>query len=280
VRFALWVPNFGALADVSLLAELAARSEAAGWDGWFLQDHIVHQRGTEPTVDPWMALAVAAQATSRIRLGPLVTPLPRRRPWNVAREAATLDRLSGGRAVLGVGIGSDRTREYREFGEATDLARRAAMLDEGLDLLAALWTGSTVHHAGAHYQLGGVRFAPTPVQKPLPVWVAAIWPHRRPFRRARRWQGVFPLGLPGPEAVADIAGTVGHDTDIVVVGDDHPAAEWAAAGAAWWLQRVEPDEPVDDLVALVDAGPPRASATARGVSRSTRPRPARRASSA
>lgn len=263
MRYGLWVPNYGVLADLSLLAELAARSEAAGWDGWFLQGHVVHQRGTEPTVEPWMALAVAAQATSHIRLGPMVTPLPRRRPWNVARQAATLDRLSDGRAVLGVGIGSERTPEYREFGEETDLARRAAMLDEGLELLGALWSGSTVHHAGEHYHVGSIRFEPAPVQQPLPVWVAAIWPHQRPLRRANRWQGVFPLGLPGPDALAEIAATVGHDKDIVVLGDDHPAREWAAAGAGWWLHPVAPDQPVNDLQALVDAGPPKDSADSR-----------------
>jgi alkanesulfonate monooxygenase SsuD/methylene tetrahydromethanopterin reductase-like flavin-dependent oxidoreductase (luciferase family) len=263
VRYGLWVPNYGGLADLSLLAELAARSEAAGWDGWFLQDHVVHQRGTEPTVDPWMALAVAAQATSHIRLGPMVTPLPRRRPWNVARQAATLDRLSGGRAVLGVGIGSERTPEFREFGEVTDLARRSAMLDEGLELLTALWSGSTVHHAGEHYRVGNIRFEPTPVQQPLPVWVAGIWPHPRALRRAKRWQGVFPLALPGPETLAEIAGAVGQDKDIVVLGDHHPATEWAAAGAAWWLHPVAPDEPANDLEALVDAGPPRDSANLR-----------------
>jgi alkanesulfonate monooxygenase SsuD/methylene tetrahydromethanopterin reductase-like flavin-dependent oxidoreductase (luciferase family) len=105
VRCGPWVPNFGGLADASLLAD----PEAAGWDGWFLTGHVVHQAGDEPAVDPWMALAVAARLTTRIRLGPLVTPLPRRRPWNLARQAATLDRLSGGRAILGAGAGSERT---------------------------------------------------------------------------------------------------------------------------------------------------------------------------
>jgi len=173
-----------------------------------LTDHVVHHGGDEPAVDPWMALAVTARLTSRIRLGPLVTPLPRRRPWNVARQAASLDRLSGGRAVLGVGAGSQRTAEFAPFGEHASLAARAAMLDEGLDLLAALWSGELVRHAGPYYRVEGVRFVPVPVQQPLPVWVAAIWPSRRPLRRASRWQGVVPLALPGPGALVRHAGQV------------------------------------------------------------------------
>jgi hypothetical protein len=135
------------------------------------------------------------------------------------------------------------------FGEVTDLAIRAAMLDEGLELLRARWSGSTVHHTGEHYHVGSVRFEPTSLQQPLPVWVAAIWPHPRPLRRAKRWQGVFPLGLPGPDALAEIVGTVGQGKDIAVLGDRHPVKEWAAAGAGWWLHRVAPDQPVSELEA-------------------------------
>src|SRR4029453_10225367 len=105
-------------------------------------------------------LAVAARVTSRIRLGPMVTPLPRRRPWDVARQAATLDHLGLGRAGLGVGIGRERTRELEAFGEATDLARRASMLDEALDLITALWSGQPIHHHRQHFQAEGVRFEP------------------------------------------------------------------------------------------------------------------------
>lgn len=265
----LWVPNYGVLADVSLLADLAIRAEAAGWDGWFLHDHVVHQRGNEPTVDPWMALAVAASVTHHLRLGPLVTPLPRRRPWNVARQATTLDQVSGGRAVLGVGIGSERTREFGEFGEVTDLMRRASMLDEGLELLTALWSGARVEHAGEHYRVTSIRFAPTPVQQPLPVWVAAIWPTTRPLQRARRWQGVFPLGLPGPKTVADVIATIGQGKDIVVLADHHPASEWDTAGATWWLRAIPAGGPISDLLALIDAGPPRTPGTAQGTPTTT-----------
>jgi alkanesulfonate monooxygenase SsuD/methylene tetrahydromethanopterin reductase-like flavin-dependent oxidoreductase (luciferase family) len=258
LRFAVWAPNFGSFADARLVADLAARTEAAGWDGWFLWDHVVHLRGDEPVVDPWMALALAATATSRIRLGTLVTPVPRRRPWNLARQVATLDQISGGRAVLGVGIGSVRTGEFRDFGEETDPVRRAAMLDEGLELIAGLWSGETVHHKGENYQVDGFAFRPVPVQDPLPVWVGAVWPHRRPLRRAARWQGVFPERLPGPEAVAQIRREVGPDKDIVVSSrEHHPARELAAAGATWWLLSLQADDAIGEVEALIDAGPPR-----------------------
>jgi alkanesulfonate monooxygenase SsuD/methylene tetrahydromethanopterin reductase-like flavin-dependent oxidoreductase (luciferase family) len=257
VRYGLWAPNYGTLADVALMADLAARAEQAGWDGWFVHDHVVHMHGDEPVADPWMALAVVARSTSRIRLGPMVTPLPRRRPWNVARQATTLDHLSNGRVVLGVGIGSERTPEYREFGEVTDLATRAAMLDEGLELLTAIWSGARVDHVGEHYRVEGVTFAPTPVQQPLPVWVAAIGPNPRALRRAERWQGIFPLALASPDALRQITATLGPASEVVVAEDDHPASAWAEAGATWWLQSVSADATARELEVMMDAGPPR-----------------------
>jgi alkanesulfonate monooxygenase SsuD/methylene tetrahydromethanopterin reductase-like flavin-dependent oxidoreductase (luciferase family) len=256
VRSALWAPNFGVFADASLIGDLAARTEAAGWDGWFLWDHVVHLAGNEPVVDPWMALAVAARDTSRIRLGTLVTPVPRRRPWNLARQAATLDQLSRGRAVLGVGAGTERTAEFSGFGEETGLAERAAMLDEGLELISAAWSGAPVQHAGKHYLVDGVAFAPVPVQQPLPIWVGATWPHRRPLQRAARWQGVFPQRVPGPEALAVVRQVVGPDLDIAVASDDHPARDWATAGATWWLRGLPADAKIRAVEALIDAGPP------------------------
>jgi alkanesulfonate monooxygenase SsuD/methylene tetrahydromethanopterin reductase-like flavin-dependent oxidoreductase (luciferase family) len=258
VRFAVWVPNFGAFADARLVADLAARTETAGWDGWFLWDHVVHLGGDEPVVDPWMALALAAASTGRIRLGTLVTPVPRRRPWNLARQAATLDQISGGRAVLGAGIGSVRTGEFRDFGEETDLKRRASLLDEGLEVIDAVWSGAPVHHHGKNYRVDGITFRPVPVQDPLPVWVGAVWPHRRPLRRAARWQGVFPERLPGPEAVAQIRQEIGPDKDIVVSSREaRSPRDWAAAGATWWLLSLQAGDAIGNVEAMIDAGPPR-----------------------
>src|SRR5688572_21732979 len=122
MKFALNLPNFGAHADVETLAELAATAETAGWDGFFLWDHVLADEGV-PFVDPWVALAAIAMSTQRVRIGTLVTPLPRRRPWQVARETVSLDHLSDGRLVFGAGIGGDGWREYSAFGEDPDARR-------------------------------------------------------------------------------------------------------------------------------------------------------------
>src|SRR5688500_11565999 len=150
-----------------------------------------------PLVDTWLALAAIAQATERVRIGPLITPLSRRRPWKVAREATTLDHLSGGRLTLGVGLGIDFWREFSAFNEpATDDTKRAALVDDGIDTLRALWSGETANTALAD----GVRFLPTPVQQPtIPIWSAGLWPLRPgPARRAARVDGVVPFDPTGP----------------------------------------------------------------------------------
>jgi alkanesulfonate monooxygenase SsuD/methylene tetrahydromethanopterin reductase-like flavin-dependent oxidoreductase (luciferase family) len=255
VRHAIFVPNFGTFCDPLLVADLAARSESAGWDGWFLWDHVVHRLGDEPAVDPWVTLAAVAMRTSRIKLGPMVTPVPRRRPWNLARQAATLDHLSAGRVVLGVGIGASGTPEFDGFGEEEDLVTRGAMLDEGLDVMASLWAGDHMHHSGDHYKVEGVRFRPAPVQSPLPVWVAAVWPHRRPLRRAAHWQGVVPLELPGPQTLEEVFQIVGPGKDVAVKSGGHPVRAWEEAGATWILHEVGRDWPVSQVESFIDAGP-------------------------
>jgi alkanesulfonate monooxygenase SsuD/methylene tetrahydromethanopterin reductase-like flavin-dependent oxidoreductase (luciferase family) len=168
-------------------------------------------------------------ATERLVIGPLVTPLARRRPHQLARETVTLDRLSRGRLVLGIGLGSGRTGEFDpdRFGEEGDARARARLLDEGLDRLLAYWDGE---------------FEPRPVQQPrIPVWVAARWPHRRPLRRAARFDGLFPIDLPGPEALAELAGEVRAlrgDARFDLVVENPPGtdpAPWVAAGATWCL---------------------------------------------
>jgi len=190
----VYVPNFGAFGSARTLADVAADAEAAGWDGVFIWDHIARPFSTD-LVDPWVALAAIALRTTRVRIGALVTPLPRRRPWKVARETVSLDRLSTGRLVFGVGSGSPGGRdvEWASFGEALDGAARGAMLDEALAVLTRLWSGERVSFAGRHYHVRSAQFRPTPLQSPrIPIWVAATWPHQPPLRRAARWDGVFP----------------------------------------------------------------------------------------
>jgi alkanesulfonate monooxygenase SsuD/methylene tetrahydromethanopterin reductase-like flavin-dependent oxidoreductase (luciferase family) len=230
-RRGIFIAPFDELADPNTLAALAASAEAHGWDGLFLWDHLRYRAPVRAVADPWVALAAVAAAPDRIRLGPLVTPLARRRVQKLARETVTLDHLSRGRMVLGVGLGSDRNGEFGPFGEVADPRERARLLDEGLARLASYWGGE---------------FEPAPVQSPrIPVWVAARWPNRRPLRRAAHWDGLFPVELPGPEALAELAAAVatlraevGHDHPFDLIVDlavDADPAAWEAAGATWIL---------------------------------------------
>jgi alkanesulfonate monooxygenase SsuD/methylene tetrahydromethanopterin reductase-like flavin-dependent oxidoreductase (luciferase family) len=267
VRFGLHIPPLGALGNPDALVDLARRAEAAGWDGFFLWDHVMHARDPD-ACDPGIALGAIAASTSRLVLGPLVTPLPRRRPWKVAREATTLDRLAHGRTVLGVGIGVDTYREFTAFGEpATDDRLRAARLDEALDLVTALWTGERITYEGEHHRASDVVQTPTPVQRPrVPIWCAATWPARRPLRRAARWDGVVPIGTLTPENVADLVAFVAEHREssepfAVALPSDETAsrdlAAYADAGVTWWLAAIRPFDALDASRALVDSGPPR-----------------------
>ncbi len=275
MRFAINVPNLGAFADVRALAELAREAEEAGWDGFFLWDHI--GGWPVPTADPWVALAAAAMTTSRIALGPMVTPLPRRRPWKVARETVTLDLLSGGRLILGVGIGDDALgHEYSAYGEPADNRLHGEMLDEALAVLSGLWGAQPFSYSGKHYTVSDVHFLPAPVQRPrIPIWVAATWPHTRPVRRSARWDGLCPIRVDEqpvtPEQVGEMLAIV-HETrpvaepfDVILagyVGNRSPAeaaallGSLAEAGVTWWQEGFLPNDTLDDLRARIHQGPP------------------------
>jgi alkanesulfonate monooxygenase SsuD/methylene tetrahydromethanopterin reductase-like flavin-dependent oxidoreductase (luciferase family) len=247
---ALWLPLFDDLADPVVAARLAGEAEEAGWHGVFVWDHVCWRAPVRQVADAWITLAAIAAATDRVRLGPMVTPLARRRPVKVARETATLDRLSGGRLTLGVGLGSDRFGgELSKTGEQVDDRLRGQMLDESPDILTAAWSGQPVHHHGPHYAVDGIRFLPRPVQRPgVPVWVAGLAGNAKPLRRAARYQGFFPVNLghadqlaeaaaaiaglrPGPVAPYDIAVGLPPGTD---------PAPYAEAGATCWLPEFDP----------------------------------------
>ena len=252
MRFALNVPNFGEYGDAWALAGLAREAEESGWDGFFVWDHIAWE-GAENYADPWISLAAIALGTSSIKIGPMVTPLPRRRPWKVAHEAATLDRLSGGRLIFGAGLGG-REREFGFFGEERDPKRRAAMLDEGLEILTRMWSAEPFAHRGAHYEVTEARLTPPPVQRPrVPIWIAGTWPRKRPFQRSLRWDGYAPVGKAGspltPEDVREMrtlaSAQRGSDEPFEIRitgstnGDDPDDARrkvtrFAEAGATWW----------------------------------------------
>jgi alkanesulfonate monooxygenase SsuD/methylene tetrahydromethanopterin reductase-like flavin-dependent oxidoreductase (luciferase family) len=272
MRFGLYIPLFDELADPALVARLCGEAEEAGWDGVFVWDQV---RWHEPVVgvaDPQITLSAIASATERIRLGPMVTPLARRRPAKVARETATLDRLSGGRLTLGVGLGSDRfAGEYSITGEEVDDRRRARMLDEALDILEAAWSGELVRHRGEHYTVDAMRFLPRPMQRPgIPIWVAGFYGKSRPLRRAIRYQGFFPVGVEHPDQLADVVdgldrlrreegkdATEPFDVAVELEPGSDPAP-FAAAGATWGLVAF-PSDPisVDHVRAVIRAGPVR-----------------------
>jgi alkanesulfonate monooxygenase SsuD/methylene tetrahydromethanopterin reductase-like flavin-dependent oxidoreductase (luciferase family) len=265
LRSALWLPLFGDLADPVAAARLAAEAEEAGWHGFFVWDNLSWREPVREVADPWITLAATATATERLRLGPMVTPLARRRPAKVARETVTLDRLSGGRLTLGVGLGSDRFgAEYSGTGEQLDDRLRGQMLDEALQVLAAAWSGRPVQHRGAHYTIDGLRFLPRPVQQPgVPVWVAGYPGNARPLRRAARYDGFFPINLEHPDQLAEITAALAgsrEDTaspfDIAVAlppGAD--PAPYARAGATWWLTEFEPTVSLDQVRGVLRDGP-------------------------
>ena len=245
----IFVAPFDELVEPRLLAELAQRAEAGGWDGFFVWDHIRYRAPVRAVADPWVALAAIAYATEKLRLGPMVTPLSRRRIQKLARETVTLDHLSRGRLTLGVGLGSTRSGELEPFGEVADARERAKLLDQGLETLTAFWGGE---------------FEPRPLQQPrIPVWAAARWPNRRPVRRAVRWEGLFVIELPGPEALAELASEIealrdGDETPFDVVVEVAPGDEitpWERAGATWVLTGFGPQPREADVRAAIDAGP-------------------------
>ncbi|MEO1646687.1 MAG: LLM class flavin-dependent oxidoreductase, partial [Chloroflexota bacterium] len=193
MKYGIYLPNFGVFGDAWVMASLAKEAEDAGWDGFFIWDHVARPFVT-PLVDPFVALTAVAMNTEKITFGTMVTPIARRRPQVVARQTASLDVLSGGRFVLGVGLGSGRDVEWAHFEEETDLKTRAEMTDEALAILDGLWTGEPFSYEGKHYMVGESQFLPMPVQQPrIPIWIAGYYPHKAPMRRASRWDGMFIL---------------------------------------------------------------------------------------
>jgi alkanesulfonate monooxygenase SsuD/methylene tetrahydromethanopterin reductase-like flavin-dependent oxidoreductase (luciferase family) len=255
MRYGIYLPIAGEYANPTLLAELAREAEKAGWDGVFIWDHIGQPN---VAVDPWVTLAAMAMRTERVKVGPIVTPIARRRPWKLARETVTLDHLANGRLILGVGLGW-ASQEFETFGEESDPAIRAEKLDEGLDILAGLWRGEPFSYRGKHYQVQDACFMPRPVQSPrIPIWVCGAWPVKKaPFRRAARWDGIIAICDPRenrairPDEVRAIrayiqqhrASSDPFDVVVLLWSEGRRTAEeraevapYAEAGATWWLE--------------------------------------------
>ena len=279
MRFGILVPNFGnCCGSPRELAELAVEAEDSGWDGLFIFDHILYSNDERvPLVDPWIALAAIAMNTKRMRIGPLVTPIARRRPWKLARETVSIDQLSNGRLTLGVGLGDPTDVEFTSLGENGEDRMRAAKLEEGLEVLVGLWSGEPFSYLGKHYEVRNVQFLPRPLQSPrIPIWVAGRWPRRAPILRAARWDGVFPLGLArgsklNPAEIRkvlcfirnhrtattpyDIVATSGANSQ---VDDSEMLRAYAAAGATWWMTDMRRwRNSREELRSQIRKGPPR-----------------------
>jgi alkanesulfonate monooxygenase SsuD/methylene tetrahydromethanopterin reductase-like flavin-dependent oxidoreductase (luciferase family) len=283
VRYGVHVPNMWEYGDPRVIAELAEIAEDCGWDGLFVWDHVLFDLESPPHVcDPWIALAAAASRTRRIRLGAMLTPVARRRPWKLAREVASLDVLSEGRVVFGAGLGVPADAEFEAYGEDGDPLVRRGKLDEGLELLRLLWSGRPVSYSGQHYNVAEVTFLPAPVQERLPVWVGGNWPAKRPFRRAARMDGVIPErgggDLVTPADLREVLAFIAEEKerqgidpegpfDVATAGYTVPGDEssWRSvvepyvdAGATWWIERFHAGRgPVDLTRERLRQGPPR-----------------------
>ena len=297
MRYGIVLPNVGGCGDPHVLAELAHQAEDSGWDGVFLFDSVMSpvwdgffakDPEKRATADPWIALTAMALRTKRVVLGPMITPVTRRRPWKLARETVTLDHLSGGRLVLPVGLGSIDDGGFACVGEETDRKLRADRLDEGLEILAGLWSGEPFRFSGKHFQIDEMTFLPKPVQSPrIPVWVVGLWPYERSLRRAARWDGIVPakknekegedsLSLEPDELREMCAFVEKHRAssgpyEVVIEGEtsggDRARAvarvePFAEAGGTWWLESVwtralKPPQTLDRVRTRIRQGPPR-----------------------
>ncbi len=295
MKYGIYIPTFHDFADPAKQIELAGAAEAAGWDGYFVWDHLVLEPdGNLPICDATVVLSAIAATTERLSIGPMITPLARRRPWKVAKEVSTLDHLSDGRVIFGVGLGEPPELEFEAFGEDGSAKTRAEKLNEGLEILGALLeAGKPYSHQGSHYRVENALLAPPPRQRPRPpIWAAAVWPALPGVKRAARCEGVFPIRFPDApppggftmaeidwsqwwlspedlravgETISDLRGGL-DGFDLVATGrarssSGSPAQlveSYREIGATWWLEWIDGrPESFGEVRALIDAGPPR-----------------------
>jgi alkanesulfonate monooxygenase SsuD/methylene tetrahydromethanopterin reductase-like flavin-dependent oxidoreductase (luciferase family) len=261
MRYAVSIPPF---TDPQVVLVMAIAAEESGWDAVLLWDHLRWSATLGLDVhDPWTLLGAMATRTERIRLGTCVTPLARRRPQVLAKQLVTLDHLSGGRAMLGVGLGEPPDADFSDFGDESDAVIRAARLDEGLDVLDRLVRGERVDHDGAHFQVHAEVHPPALQQPRPPIFVAGVAPHRRPLERALRWDGFFPIGAQGlsPDDIADYLQGVEPPDDwdlFALLTPGHDPSQFAAVGVTWLVEGPWPmGNWVEELSIRIAGGPPR-----------------------
>jgi alkanesulfonate monooxygenase SsuD/methylene tetrahydromethanopterin reductase-like flavin-dependent oxidoreductase (luciferase family) len=277
MKYGLDVSITGAYAHANLLADLAVLAEEAGWDGFFVQDGLLNA-ASEALVDPWVALCAIALRTRHLRIGALVTPLAAFRPWQVARQTVSLDHLSHGRLIFGAGLGF-QAQDFLAVGEDADPRRRAEKLDEGLEILCKLWSGEAFSFHGTHYQMTEVHLLPKPMQVPrIPVWIAGLWPNRKPFRRAAGFDGIYigsqkangepltPNALQEALAYIRTQRELTFPFDVVFAGETPADFEQGAktvqpyreAGVTWWLEGIWAERgSVEEMRERIRQGPPR-----------------------
>ena len=278
VKYGLYAPNFGACSDPLTLSEMAVLAERSGWDGFFLWDHLVEWDKRIPLHDALTSIAAIAVKTKRIRIGTTLSPIPRYKPWAIARQTATLDHLSNGRLTLTVGLGAVESCDYARFGEDPDNHILAEKLDESLKIITGLWSGKKFSFRGKHYRVRPSIFLPTPKQRPrIPIWVGGFWPRPGPFKRAAKWDGVLPLvvpeKLPEPDDLKRILDFINKRRteksifDVVNIGwttgvnrkkDAQKVTRFADAGMTWWLESLytKRDSP-EGMRSIIERGPPR-----------------------
>jgi len=257
------------------------QAEEAGWDGFFLWDHLVEGNQRVPVTDSFIALSAIAQQTTRIRIGTTVTPLPRLKPWTVARQTVALDQLSNGRMILGVGLGLEETCAYKRFNESADNKVLAGKLDESLDIITGLWSGKPFSYKGKYYRVGKTTFLPKPVQKPrIPIWIGGSWPNKGPFKRAARWDGTLPLkqGDPIQPTPNDLRAILSYvekrrttqaPFDVAIIGwgtgknskkNAKKIGPYIDGGMNWWLESLYTyQDSIDNMRRRIGMGPPHVS---------------------
>jgi Luciferase-like monooxygenase len=277
MQYGFIIPN----GDIQTILELAYEAEMVGWDGVFYWDGI-YIESAGPMYDPWVVLAGMAMRTKRVRIGAMLTPLSRRRPWKVARETVTLDHLSNGRLILPVGLGALDDGGFAKVGEVTDRKIRAQLLDESLEILTGLWSGRPFSFHGEHYHVDEMTFLPPPVQSPrIPIWGVGVWPRTKSMQRVLRYDGLLPAKKNADGSYAEVtpadiqamrAYIIEHRTqqatpfDIVMEGETpgdnrEQAMEivrpYADAGITWWMESRWSASSTDEVRTRIKQGPPR-----------------------
>lgn len=278
IKYGIVTPNIGKFyGSIDNLVNISQKMETAGWHGHFIWDWILGSKDPiHQIADPWIALTAMASRTKKIKLGTTITPIPRRRPWKLARETVSLDRFSKGRLILGVGLGFPPEEEFAAFGEESDIKIRAKKMDEGLDVLLGLWSGKKFSYNGEYYKIDNVTFLPKALQTPrIPIWGAGTWPYKKPFIRSAKLDGVVPLDnddfIPTPKTLLEIISFIKEhrpnmrNFDIVAsvstIGIDSQKreellSEYIDVGATWLVESIDESTDKTDCFDFIEQGPP------------------------